>query len=68
LATQPVVESTNENFWLNVFVTFMLMLIVGSMLHAMLRDRGFGAVGNGVLLFVGLLVGALVMRGFQAIF
>lgn len=35
----------------------MAMLISGSLLHSLLRDRGFGAFGNGFFLFLGLALG-----------
>jgi hypothetical protein len=66
LAAQPVVESTSHFDGFALGVGFVLMLMAGSLLHGLLRDRGFGILGNGVFLFVGIVIGVFVMRGCQA--
>ena len=68
MPTQPVVELTSHgNFGLAAFVVFVLMMMAGTLIHGALRDRGFGAIGNGFFLFIGMVVGVFVMRGVQGL-
>lgn len=44
------------------FMAFAFMavgiFVIGTATHTVLQDRGLGVVGNGLLVFVGLLLGA----------
>jgi hypothetical protein len=59
---QPVVEAANDYFWVGIGLGFVLMIMAGYVLNAVLRDRGFGTFGNGAFLFVGLALGVNVMK------
>jgi hypothetical protein len=67
LTHQPVVESTS-NFGFGLALAVVLLAMAGTLLNAVLKDRGFGVAGNGFFLGLGLLIGVGAMRGIQAVF
>lgn len=69
MTPQPVVELTGSPYTaFGYFLAFVLMLMAGTVLNGFLRDRGFGVVGNGFFVFVGIALGVLAMGGFQTYF
>ncbi len=61
------VESNHVSFWVGAVIVFVLMVLAGAVIHGGLRDRGFGTLGNGFFLFIGLVIGVFVMRGIQGL-
>ena len=56
-------EASGFTWFLAFGFTAMAIFIIGLVAHTVLSDRGFGTVGNGVLVFFGLVMGAGVRYG-----
>ena len=51
-------EASGFTWFLAFGFTAMAIFIIGLVAHTVLSDRGFGTVGNGLLVFFGLAMGA----------
>ena len=51
-------EASGFTWFLAFGFTAMAIFIIGLVAHTVLSDRDFGTVGNGVLVFFGLVMGA----------
>jgi hypothetical protein len=64
---QPVLE-TGDNLAVMLPVMLGVTLGLGYAVHAVLRDKGLGIVGNGAFMMVGMAAGVVFMSFCQAYF